>query len=415
MSEKMLVFTSSLFDDLVQAIVAQSASEANRYRAAPFFGLWFQSPLAYNDYTSMLQDPAPPQPLQTMHCALNAKKRPIKEEEDSKAGLLNSAAANTGKRRIHMIELSDIVKQAQPNNTTIEVVRNKGTLQPMRAVTTVAYDGRTQIGIDSLASVYGADQNVAVETLKDNMERRFASHSQIGVVAKISQTLLVLALEPADISLDFLVQHRVDNNIVVSNLLDIAEEQRTGRRPPPPQEEIDEDENAQMRDFRSKVKRITVNLFSRFPELAIDCTETPDPALIKTVFSLWVASGSLFDDTRTSLQGESARALRAPYKSVLERVLGDRTELLCATVISNIEGSGLSRWFLFRELFVTAILRAHLHVDALAEQRPSHVGFQRAKRALKATYERVHCYQHSALILRKQRPSAVGVLAALGL
>lgn len=395
MSGKLQVLVQAMFHNLIEAILNQAARAENRYVPAAFYGAWFHSPLSNNDYVHLARDTFTERPLPPLQpTRVRVKQEPI----DSKVGILASLNSSTDTRkRIRVMELDEIVKHAQPTNTTIDTVRQRGTHNETTAVTTVAYDGRSHIGVDSLSTVYAGEQNVAIETLKDSMDRRFVD-SQGGVIGKIAQTLLVLALEPADLSIDFVLHQRFDPSFVAANLLETMRDNESGADQATPVLIDDDDEDGeQLRDFRRQVKKMTVNLYPRFPELAIDCTETNAGELLRVQFSLWVCCQSLFQSYRLLPQSEQCSSLHAQYRDLLEQALGDRADLLYAAIVSNIEGIGAPRWHVFRELFCAALARAQLHVSSLHRIKPDSERLRRARRALLATERRVRSYVHSSL------------------
>lgn len=396
----MQTLVQALFTNLLDAILNQAARADNRYVPAAFYGAWFHSPLSHNDYMHLTQSDIVERTLATLH---QPRVRVKQEPVDSKVGILESLnQQHDTRKRIRVMELDEIVKQAQPSNTTIDTVRQRGTQTDTMAVTTVAYDGRSHIGVDSLSTVYAGEQQVAIETLKDSMERRFIEN-QSGVIGKMAQTLLVLALEPADLSIDFVLHQCFDTNFVACNLVETLREQARGTDRATPLIVVDDDDDdgagggEQLREFRRQVKKMTVNLYPRFPELAIDCTETNSHELLRALFSLWVCCQALFTGYRLLPQSEQAHSLQPQYRDLLEAALGDRSELLYAAIVSNIEGIGAPRWLSFRELFCAALMRAHLHVSSLHRLKPDSERLRRAKRALLATERRVRQYVHSSL------------------
>ena len=401
----------TVWRDFHNALVAQGASAANNNCGASFFGHWLHSPLAFNTYETL---PDLGERRQTSAPMVTGGKR--SNAASKSGGVLEQklAAQSDGARsKIRILDLKELNKHAQPTNTAIEIVRQRGSQQATVAVTTLSYNGRTQIGVDSLTNVFGADQRSAIETLKDSMEQRFASS---GLVVKIAQTLLVLVLEPVNMTLEMEVYGRFDNNIIGANLLEIMKEHRKNGTAVASadisalaDEEEEFEEGERMRQFRNKIRKSTVNIFPRFMELAIDCTDIKSEALLRSVFAIWIAANNLFDTVSMLPHKEAARNVKPEFVTILEDVFADRAPLLCAVIISNIEGIGAYKWLSFRQLFVAALAHASTLVGNLCQQKPGHRRFQRARESLSATHIRVSQYVHSSA-QQSMRSSALAAL-----
>jgi hypothetical protein len=406
MSQNMLAFSEALFNNLIASILALGASSINAFAGAPFFGQWFNSPLARNDYNALIErvsaalTVAPVSEREHTHIKtepLSIKTERLSIKTEPWAVKREPGDGNESKKTIVVLDSTDMTKHVVPNHTVIDLVGPNA----VTAVTTTSYDGRSRIGTDTLNKIYGTEQRAAVETLKDDMERRFAT-GHGSVVDKIAQTLCVLALEPVDLSMEMVLQQRFEPNIVVEDLMYLAAQQTGTVLENNDMNEDDADEDgSKLRDFKQKLKRYKVNLFPRFPELAIDCADTKSSDLLRAVSSLWVCSGSLFGDRRALPHSETARSLHEQYRAVLERVLGDRSQLLYATIVTNIEGIGPRRWLHFKQLFCAALAVSGLHVAKLQNAQPDNARVAHAYAALATTLARVRHYTHSSVGKKK--------------
>lgn len=385
MSDKMNLLAEALFRNLLDAVLAQSACAENNYSGASFYGLWFHSPLAQNTYAPLVcapvrqaqapvNKPTAVKPVEDKKPDIDDKRKQIKlmSSEDMLRGSAQQSAAGT------FIDLSDTADE-DAETPAVAVVSSTG----------------ARNRLDTITTTFGAEQRQAVESLKEQMDARFGS---AGVISKIAQTLLVLALEPADLGMEIVLLQRFDTNLVVENLLHMEAAVRQQEHPPAFFGEDDEqalEEGERLREFRRQFKKMTVNFFPRFPELAIECNETSSIGLLRAVSSLWIASSTLFVQTRVLPHSETARQLHDRFAQLLTRVLADRAPLLYAAVVTNVEGIGVKRWRHFRDLFVAALLDAYMHTTLLQREAPTDARFPAAARALRQTYERVRHYVHS--------------------
>lgn len=395
------LLSARVCEEFAAALFKQAARRENNFVGASFYGEWFRSPLPYNNYATAAT--ADSSALVATNSALvaaaSSKKRALALRETVSTAVAKVSAdaeePDDGRKRIKMITVDEISRTTQPNNTVIDMVNSQH--EPAAAaVTTTSYDGRTRIGADTLRTVYGADQRMAVETLKDNMERRFAP-TNTGVIAQIAQTMLVLAVEPVDFSMEIMLLQRFDTSIIVENLRHLIHRVENADAEDEENDDDTDDEGDRLREFRRHFKRMSINMFSRFPELAIECNESSSTELLRAVSSFWIGSSRFFANCRSLPYSESARDLRPELREAFERALGDRSELLYATAVTNIEGIGAQHWQKFRDLLAAGLITAHLQVAALARAHPGYARFTQAKGALLHAYRRVQAYRHSSV------------------
>jgi hypothetical protein len=208
----------------------------------------------------------------------------------------------------------------------------------------IVNDGRSAMA--SVDASLGDERALALRVMEDATRKRF-DFSQPGVLPKITQLLLVLALEPCQLSLEFVLRKRFDDDFVVRNFLATAGD-------PVPLDDV----AAWHRD----VKRMTFNLFGRFPELALVCDVGSDAAALRAVQHLWCIADSVFGKCNSTLHSEVAHHFA--YNSVLDSIADDRGPLLEAVARANVHAAGTDpgHFGLRRDLFVEALVCAQLHV-----------------------------------------------------
>jgi len=379
------VLVANMCQELVRAVM-YSKQYDHRQRAVPpaYFGRWFYSPLARNSYAYMCE------PDYSDRKMLEVK--PATDSFDSKAGLLQAVereqqqrqqqqkqavdADEEGKpRTIKRMDMTEINERNKTVSTLISVVTGSDN-EKHTSLTTTAYDGRSAIGVDSLSKVYGQQQKSSVRDLQLTMAAQFARQHH-GAVDDIMQTLLVLALEPVQFSMHIELHRNFDEALVVDNLMEIAGRVSSGVHRPIVVQDNDDDELdstdredsyvTRLIEFRQQFSSMRINLFSRFPELAIECNDSSPLPLLRAISSFWVLCKELFDDCELAPQSEHARHFKPRCTAIMEGVLGTRADLIYAVVCANIEGIG--RTDTVRDLFLAALLRAHHHVDALIKRR----------------------------------------------
>lgn len=214
--------------------------------------------------------------------------------------------------------------------------------------------GLRMAAMASVDAALGDERALALRVMEDAARKHF-DFSQPGVVPKITQLLLVLALEPCQLSLEFVLRKRFDDDFVVRNFLATAAE------PVPPADAV-----AWHRD----VKRMTFNLFERFPELALNCDVGSDLTQLRAVQHLWCLADCLFGKCATTLHSESAHQFA--YNGILCELARNRGPLLEAVARANVYAAGTDpgRFALRRDLFAEAFVCAQLHVLQLHTHAP---------------------------------------------
>jgi hypothetical protein len=393
----------SLSNELLRAILYSRVDGG----PPPYFCRWLYSPLARNDYRHMCDA------SYREHAVVDVK--PALDSIDNKAALhqqirreqqaaleqqqrqidaaVASANGNAPRKTIRLMDVSEIAARSETSNTTIDAVGSH------HAVTTLAYDRRSNVGTDSLSSVYGSAQRDAVQTLQDSMASHFSNQPR-GVIDSMMQTLLVLVLEPVQMSLSLEMQRSFDQSIVTDNLIEIVERVRSGRERPIVVTDDDEDDELDSLDradafydtrlrFREQFKTMRINLFARFPELSIELDDNSPLPLLRAIFSFWVLAEQLFEDCELLPQSERARHLKPRYTAIMEGVLGSRVDLLNAVATSVIDAARANqRGELVRQLFVAALTKAENHVARLNVVRPLR-RFSAAVLALRTVRQRI--------------------------
>lgn len=298
-------FTEALVRSLCDTLWATiTRSSAQDYR----FAQWLQMPLPRNDYWDLVRSSSA---RQTDAGDGDAKRRRTRDASET--------AVHTAEKRL------------------------KPAWAGVRAAAIVT-DGRSAMA--SVDASLGDERMLALRVMEDATRKHF-DFSQPGVVPKITQLLLVLALEPCQLSLEFVLRKRFDADFVVRNFL-----ATTADVVPP------EDAAAWHRD----VKRMTFNLFGRFPELALVCDVGSDAAQLRAVQDLWCIADSVFGKCSSTLHSETAHHFA--YDSILCSIADDRGPLLEAVARANVHAAGTDpgHFYLRRDLFVEALVCAQLHV-----------------------------------------------------
>lgn len=399
MSDNISALARQLANNLYASVTHEAAGPHNRFVSTAFFGRWFHSALPTNDYTHMLNDAVP-------NAQLAPQRQEVRQDTSLHAAKKREPVAaepDDGRKRIRRVDFTKSANNSSLHSTSISVLRTSTSAQPAVAITTTAYDGRTQIGVDTISKVYGEQHREAIDTLRDTMEYRFASTGN-SLVAKIAQTLLVIALETIDPSMELVLNQRLSDALILENLIDII---KSGDQSAPTAREFDDDEeeadfNAErLRDFRRQFNRMSVSPFHRFPELAIECDEASTVTMLRAVCSLWICSKWLFNVCRTLPQKIVAYDMQPKFKVAFAEVFDDRTDLLYAVVVSNIEGIGAQRSEQVRDLFAASLLLAHRQVAYLHAYKPHNTQLEHARSALMRVYRAVNGYRHSKEKVKK--------------
>lgn len=326
----------SLCSTLWTSVVRSTAQDAR-------FASWLQTPLPRNEYWDLVRTAGAPKTAVGADARTAGTKRPLK----SLAG-----------GRVRVIE--------RPGGTEARAVSGSsaGGGDVLRTVA-IATDARA--AMVSVDASLGDERTMALRVMEDTTRRHF-DFSQPGVVPKITQLLLVLALEPCQLSLEFVLRKRFDNEFVARNFLASDSEPLA----------VD-DAAAWHRD----VKRMAFNLFARFPELALNCDIGSDVAQLRAVQHLWCLAEYVFTKCSATLHSETAQQFA--FNHLLDELTRDRAPLLEVVARANIyaAGSDPGRFLLRRDLFAEAFVCAQLHVLQLqAHAQPESETSERLRRSL---------------------------------
>lgn len=271
-------------------------------------------------------------------------------------------------------------------------------------------DSRVMVVAKAQPSVAGEKGAKAI--LSEIDERLTTSKfTTLGLRDSITQIILTVALEPVDLTIDLSLGRRRDPLILQNSLMDIygiATATRLSDDEPikhlPPLERLDGHESASI-----SAEKLTINLFSRFPDLAIRCNELGHRVWF-SIFSLASIASTAFDTTRVVVtnQGEKLRSFK--YNDIMEEALDDRAELLYAMCVVNIVGIGGERnQRQVKELFYNALFYAKEHADSLHYQAVAKNAnsnciekLSKATAALQKTCERVMEFRTKVFVATQQ-------------
>lgn len=430
---------------LYTEFLACAPTRANNYCVRALYASVFRSKLPHNDYSWLVDNRAAPPRARERADALLAPrvKSEVKAEPmdadaafaqmnaraQSEAHAAAEFAANGGftstapvlvKREpvapgTQMLALDDMAAQmraSRTSGTVVEAHTNVSGEQALLTVSTCSYTGNTPVGNDTLGNLYGTDERrEALRTIERTMSARFNSQAifaaehgraKASVINDIAQTFLAHALEPFDISISIRFRRRIDEQLVVDNLVAMMRnvEYASGARQRPAyyDESVGEDGK---RRFRDLFDGMHFNFFSRFPELAVQCDQHSPLPLIKALGSLWAVSGDVFCECALSQSGEDACDFM--YNSAVDESIETRAPLLAAIAISYIEGIGYKRSFEAKQLMVLGIETAQLHIARLAglvRRKPAPARYNlgtlmRGMEACREARDSIAAYNHS--------------------
>jgi len=427
---------------LYREFLACAPTRENNYSVRALYASIFRSKLPHNDYAWLVDSSkAPPRRARERADALLAprvksevKPEPMDEDEmlatasaraEREAREAAAFAANGGftstapvlvKREAgtQMFELDDMAAQMRDARTSSTVVDERAALgeHALLTVSTRSYTGRTPVGNDTLDNLYGEDERrEALRSIERTMNARFNSQAiraaehgraKASVVNDIAQTFITHALEPFDISLSIRFRRRIDEQLVVDNLVAIMRnaEYASGARERPAcyDESVGEDGK---RRFRDLFDGMHFNFFSRFPELAVQCDQHSPLPLVKAIGALWAVCGDVFCECALSQSGEEVCEFM--YNSAVDKSIETRAPLLAAIACSYIEGIGYTRSFETKQLMLLGIETAQLHIVRLAGVERRKAAFARynlgpltrAIEACRVARETIAAYNHS--------------------
>lgn len=210
-----------------------------------------------------------------------------------------------------------------------------------------------------------------IQFLQMTVNQQFESTNVIGSIA---QLCLVVALEPVDLSINLSLERRRNPNIITNSLMEVyASVQHNNNNnnnegaaaPAQPPQTTTATANNDAQIANAANDRLSINFFSRFPELAIQCKSLGD-GVLKPIFALGSLAKFAFDMSRSQVtpQGEVLMGYR--YNDVLDEEMGDRGRLvegLCRAVI--VGAGGEHKRVLVSELFSSALYGASERVYSL--------------------------------------------------
>jgi len=410
-----LAAVKALYDEFL----ACAPTRANGYRVRALYAGIFRSKLPHNDYSWLVDNKRAPERARQRADSLLAPrvKREVKSEpeddndDDDKARAAPSRATKRagGTQMMQLDAMAERAREARTSGTV--AYAGKDTLL---TVATCSYTGRTPVGADTLDKLYGGDERrEALRAIDRTMSARFGARALFGaaaapgranasVVNEIAQTFLAHALEPFDISLRIRFRRRIDEQLVVDNLVAIMREVEyrggTRVRPAHYDDSVGEDDK---RRFRTLFDSMHFNFFSRFPELAVPCDEHSPLPLVKALSALWAICGDVFCECALSRSGEEACEFM--FNSAVDESIGTRAPLLAAIACAYIEGIGYERAFETKQLMLLAIETAQLHIVRLAgmvRRKPPFARYNlaaltRAIDACRQARETIAHYDHS--------------------
>lgn len=356
-----------LCNTLVSSLVYNTALH---YR----FGLWLRSPLPRNEYAHLIADRMPP-------ARPTIAVRP-KERAPIAATAASAVQQPAGVRKINVLSKNELPNKRSFETARVDVhAKRKGDSDGFAG--SITNDLHTSMA--SVGAALTEERQLTLRVMEDAAERYFG-FAQAGIIPKITQLILVLVLEPVNLSLEFVLRKRFSEDFVVRNFLSKSSDTLTT-----------DDVGAWNRD----VSRMTFNFFSRFPELAVNCDDTCSVEELRAIQHLWCIADEVFDKCVSTQHSESAREFR--YNTTLETILYNRAPLLEAVARANIYAGGTDHghFALRRDIFVDAFVCAHLHVLDLHAKSTDASGakrkLQNASAALRKATNTIRQYQLSAL------------------
>jgi hypothetical protein len=192
-----------------------------------------------------------------------------------------------------------------------------------------------------------------MQFLQTTLNNHFETTSVVGAIA---QLCLVVALEPINFSTCLSFARRRNPDLIADNLLDIFNS-------------VSNTADSRVLDesqiLGTANDKLTLNFFSRFPELAIECKTLGVPVL-QAIFALAAMASQIFDTNQSnqSLQADTLAGFK--FNDVLEQVMGDRARLVEAMCRSAIVGiGGAQKRYLVTSIYVNALYKASEHIHAL--------------------------------------------------
>lgn len=331
------------------------------------FAQWLQMPLPRNEYWDVVRATAAAADSGTT----GAASRKGDAGGNKRKHAPTPVATPSG--RIRVIESADLASRnwQQPS---VPITAGSGNGMRMASI-----DVGARVVMTSVDASLADERAMALRAIEDSTNKHF-DYSRPGVIPKITQLLLVLALEPCRLSLEFVLRRRFDNDFVARNFLATDTAVPAG------------DAGAWHRD----VKRMAFNLFERFPELALSCDTGSDVTQLRAVQHLWCLADAVFGKCTATLHSETATQFT--FNRILNELAHDRTPLLEAVARANIYAAGTDpgRFLLRRDLFVEALVCAQLHILQLHSHATTNsdtaARLRRALDSLKATRATVAQY-----------------------
>lgn len=324
---------------------------------AVFFAKWLETKLPKNAYEELATEPKASDSgpsgaqVQSRRRALINKGARKQADDDHEDGV----------HRVRQLDLSTVEKRDDRGAARMHILKDDGVVAA--TITSEAYDSSARQRSDTVSRIFEEERRQAIRSLHEAAKRFYSSSST--PIGRLSQTLVILALEPIDVRVEIgfaqllpltyvsdqlrLTAHAVgmfaliDGGADDNEDLDVAHDQTAGAR-------------------YCTYNRLL--LFGRFRELAVDIDEHLPEELLRATASLWALGEQLFAQKNedVSVHGGGAFA-EFRFNAIFERVFGDRRQLLAAFIDTHVVHA--SNRETCAELFYVALQSAHSHLMML--------------------------------------------------
>lgn len=210
-------------------------------------------------------------------------------------------------------------------------------------------------------SLISKNPQAVIQFLQMIVNQQFESTNVIG---SIGQLCLVVALEPIDLSINLSLERRRNTSIITNSLMEVYANVVHGEATQQQQQQQQAANETQMMTIAAN-DRLSINFFSRFPELAIQCKSLGD-GVLKAIFALGSLAKFAFDLSRSHVTPQGEVLLGYRFNEVLDEEMGDRGRLvegLCRAMI--VGAGGEHKRTLVSELFSSALHGASERVYSL--------------------------------------------------
>ena len=222
---------------------------------------------------------------------------------------------------------------------------------------------RHQITTNSVAPESVAKTSTVMQFLQTTINEQFETTSVIGALA---QLFLVVSLEPVDFSITLSFARRRSTELITNNLLDIYNTVSSGTSNSNSGEQQQQQQTVDDAQILNTANdRLSINFFSRFPELSIEC-KSLNVTVCQSIFSLAAFATQIFERTGCTLSPQAENLQRFKFNNIMDDELGNRSRLLkglCHSAIVQIGGEHKTR--LVTEMFTNALFCTSERVHAL--------------------------------------------------